>query len=79
MATDEEHLANANSKTLYGIFCDVKGQEFKRISKRTTAKETWDILITADEGKGIAHLTLMWKLEYIEADFWSISNNFPVP
>ncbi|MBA0875006.1 hypothetical protein Goshw_025074, partial [Gossypium schwendimanii] len=23
MATDEEHLANANSKTLYVIFCDV--------------------------------------------------------
>lgn len=50
MATDEEHLANANSKTPYVIFCDVNSKEFKRISKRTTTKETWDILITADEG-----------------------------
>ncbi|MBA0833623.1 hypothetical protein Goarm_006053 [Gossypium armourianum] len=41
---EEERVANANSKTLYVIFCGVDLQEFKRISKFTMVKEAWDIL-----------------------------------
>ncbi|MBA0636325.1 hypothetical protein Godav_029390 [Gossypium davidsonii] len=46
---EEERVANANSKTLYVIFCGVDLQEFKRISKCTMVKEAWDILQTIHE------------------------------
>ncbi|MBA0688081.1 hypothetical protein Goari_005888, partial [Gossypium aridum] len=37
---EEERVANANSKTLYVIFCGVDLQEFKRISKCTMYFDT---------------------------------------
>ena len=42
--------ANANSKTLNVIFCDVSPDEFHRISYVTIAKEAWKILETIYEG-----------------------------
>ena len=43
-------VANANSKTLNGIFCGVSPDEFHRISHVTIAKEAWQILETTYEG-----------------------------
>ena len=42
--------ANANSKALNAIFCDVSPDEFHRISHVSVAKETWEILETTYEG-----------------------------
>ena len=42
--------ANANSKTLNVIFCDVSPDEFHRISYVTIAKEAWKILEMTYEG-----------------------------
>ena len=39
-------LANANSKAINAIFCDVSTDEFHRISHVQTAKEAWKILET---------------------------------
>ena len=42
--------ANANSKALNAIFCDVSLDEFHRVSHVTIAKEAWQILETTYEG-----------------------------
>ena len=42
--------ANANSKALNAIFCDVSPDEFHKISHITVAKEVWEILETTYEG-----------------------------
>ncbi|XP_065619359.1 uncharacterized protein LOC136063239 [Quercus suber] len=42
--------ANANSKALNAIFCDVSLEEFHRISHISIAKEAWEILETTYEG-----------------------------
>ena len=42
--------ANANSKALNAIFCNVSPDEFHRISHITVAKEVWEILETTYEG-----------------------------
>ena len=42
--------ANANSKALNTIFCDVSPDEFHRISHMTIAKEAWQILETTYKG-----------------------------
>ena len=43
-------LANANSKAINSIFCDVSTDEFYRISHIEIAKEAWRILETTYEG-----------------------------
>ena len=43
-------LANAISKAINAIFCDVSTDEFHRISHVKTAKEVWTILKTTYEG-----------------------------
>ena len=43
-------LANANSKAINAIFCDVSPDEFHRISHVKTAKEAWTILEMTYEG-----------------------------
>ena len=43
-------LANAISKAINAIFCDVSTDEFHRISHVKTAKEVWTILETTYEG-----------------------------
>ena len=42
--------ANANSKALNAIICDVSPDEFHKISHITIAKEAWQILEITNEG-----------------------------
>ena len=43
-------LANANSKAIDTIFCDISIDEFHKISHVKTAKKAWTILKTTYEG-----------------------------
>ena len=43
-------LANANSKAINSLFCDVSIEEFHRISHVKITKEAWTILETTYEG-----------------------------
>ena len=43
-------LANANSKAIDTIFCDISIDEFHKISHVKTAKKAWTILETTYEG-----------------------------
>ena len=47
--TNEDKLANSNSKALNAIFNAVDANQFKMISTCETAKEAWEIVRTAHE------------------------------
>jgi len=49
-STDEDRLANYNSRALNAIFNGVDVHQFKMISTCESAKEAWEILEVAHEG-----------------------------
>ena len=56
-STEEDKLANNNSKALNAIFNGVDASQFKLISTCETAKDAWEILQTAHEGTAAVRLS----------------------
>ena len=64
--TEEDRLANSNSKALNAIFSAVDVHQFKLISTCEVAKEAWEILETAHEGTKAVRLS---KLQILTSRF----------
>ena len=65
-STEEDRLANSNSKALNAIFSAVDVHQFKLISTCEVAKEAWEILETAHEGTKAVRLS---KLQILTSRF----------
>ena len=56
-STEEDKLANNNSRALNAIFNGVDASQFKLILMCETAKDTWEILQTSHEGTATVKLS----------------------
>ena len=65
-STEEDRLANNNSKALNAIFNRVDANQFKLISTCETAKNAWEILQMAHEGTIVVKLS---KLQILTTRF----------
>ena len=65
-STDEDRLANYNSKALNAIFNAVDMNQFKLISTCESAKEAWEILQVAHEGTAAVKIS---KLQILTTRF----------
>ena len=65
-STEEDRLANSNSRALNAIFNGVDANQFKLISTCESAKEAWEILQTVHEGTTAMRLS---KLQILTTRF----------
>ncbi|XP_024028691.1 uncharacterized protein LOC112093781 [Morus notabilis] len=65
-STEEDRLANSNSRALNAIFNEVDANQFKLISTCEMAKEAWEILQMAHEGTTAVRLS---KLQILTTRF----------
>ena len=56
-STEEDRLANSNSRALNAIFNGVDANQFKLISTCETAKEAWEILQMGHDGTAAVRLS----------------------